>query len=54
MKTQLLLDLDDIAEFIGDSEIIKKTFPDGNWGVNWYFKDETFQFVLIVKELGKK
>lgn len=50
MKKQLLLELDDIAELISDSEIIKKTYPDGKWIVKWYFKDETFQFKLIVKE----
>lgn len=50
MKTQLILDLDDIAKLIGDSEIIKKTFADRDWIVDWYFKDEDFQFKLIVKE----
>ena len=54
MKTQLILDLDDIAELIGDSEKIKKTFPDGNWIVQWYFVDEEFKFKLIVKEPDEK
>lgn len=54
MKKQLLLDIDDIAELISDSEIIKKTFSDGKWNVKWYFKGEMFQFKLIVQELGEK
>ena len=50
MKTQLILDLDDVAELIADSEIIKKSFPNKKWVLAWYFEDEEFQFKLIVKE----
>ena len=50
MQTQLLLDLNDLAELIGDSELIKKTFGDKDWVIKWHCVDDEFQFKVIVSE----
>jgi hypothetical protein len=53
MENQLLFDINDLADLIGDSKVIKKAFPDGNWVIKWHFVDDEFQFKVIVKKYEK-